>query len=335
MSPRFAPGIAALLLAAAASAAEPPRIALVRPAHPDAVAGEAATRLQAELVAAGFTVILVDAEPGRDPEAEALAAAASSRSSATVALVGTGRGAAAEVWVTDPRARPRQVGHLDTGASAESSRPAALAIRTVELLRASLLEARAHDPGARPAEALPEDRAPPADAGPVVRRPQARRALLEGPSLELGLAAIYGLGETSGRLAPALRFGYGAGMGLAGRLTVLGTSTDQMALIDLSYGMDRSWHVIAPVVSVGAGGCHTHLDDTATPRFPRLRTEAWSGVLSAGAGVAARLTDRAAFVIDASALLVEPGPGAVVGTVRAGGKPMPMATASLGILAGF
>ncbi len=330
-------GAAALLLAATAAPADPTRIAVVRPAHPDAVTGEAATRLQAELVAAGFTVILVDAEAGRDPRAEVEAAAASARPAATVTIVRDAAGTAAEVWVADHLSRKTLVRRIDGDAAAESGRPAALAIRAVELLRASLLETSAAVVAAPPAAPPPPEPTPPAappDSPP--RRSPRRRALLERITVELGLTAFYGLGDTAGRLAPTMRFAYGTGTGLAGRLTVMGpTGTDQLALVEIVYGFDRSWQVIAPVGGAGPGGCHTHLDDTATRRAPRLRTEAWGGVLSASAGVAARVTDRAAFIADGHALLVLPGPGAVVATVPAGGKPQLLVTASLGVVAGF
>jgi hypothetical protein len=315
----------------------------VRPAHPDAIATEAATRLQAELLAAGFAVVILDADPARDASAEAGAAGAS----ATVVIVRTDHGAAADVWIADRASRATLVRRVDTAAAGEPYRPADLAIRAVELLRAGGGDsqvARAPAPAARPGETLP-DMAPaaadPAGSGdaadpPPHRRRAPPRALLERFTAELGLTAIYGLGDTSGRLAPTFRFAYGAATGVAGRLTVMGpTSTDQAALIEVAYGFDRSWRLLAPVVGLGAGASHTHLDDTVTAKLPALRTEAWAGVFAASAGVAARASDRAAFLLDAHAFLVEPGPGAIVGMAPAGGKPQLLVTASLGVVAGF
>jgi hypothetical protein len=106
-------------------------------------------------------------------------------------------------------------------------------------------------------------------------------------------------------------------------------------MAEVAYGFGRWWRAVAPVVSVGAGIWHTHLDDTATPKHPHLITEAWGGVLSAGAGVAARATDRAAFLLDAHAILIDLGPGAVVGAAPAGGQPRAIFTTSLGVVAGF
>lgn len=50
---------------------------------------------------------------------------------------------------------------------------------------------------------------------------------------------------------------------------------------------------------------------------------------------AARVTDRVAFLVDAHALLVEVAPGAIVGAAPADGHPRALATASLGVVAGF
>jgi hypothetical protein len=88
-------------------------------------------------------------------------------------------------------------------------------------------------------------------------------------------------------------------------------------------------------VALGAGAYHVHLDDTADPRIPRLRTEAWAGAFSASGGVAVRAVDRAAFLVDAHAILVQPAAGALVDMAPAGGRPQLLVTASLGVVAGF
>ena len=120
------------------------------------------------------------------------------------------------------------------------------------------------------------------------------------------------------------------------RLTSLGpTGTDQAGLVELAYGGGRYFTVFAPVVALGAGVDHAHIDDTSTPMRPMLVTDAWSAVASASLGAAARPTERAAFLVDAHALLLDPMPGAVVFTVPAAGHPQYLLGASMGILGGF
>jgi hypothetical protein len=317
--------LAAALFAGVASAA-PARIAVVRPEGADAIVQEAVTRLQAELGAAGFEVVLVDE-----------AGAAEARPFATVAVVRTERGAAADVRVADPVTHEARVRRVETDATGEAHLPTALAIRAVEVVRASVLEA-----GAAP------ERAPPAPLAPVPHWTAATdepppppprppfRALLERVSVEVGVAALYGMGDTSGRLAPTLRFAYGLASGLAGRLTVFGpTATDQTAMLELAYGFDRSWHTVVPALSLGAGAGHTGIEAAGGPASARRITQAWAAVLGGSAGVAARVSDRTAFLLDVHALLSEPTPGAIVGGAPAAGKPELVLVGALGVVAGF
>ena len=101
------------------------------------------------------------------------------------------------------------------------------------------------------------------------------------------------------------------------------------------YGGGRYFRVVAPVVALGAGFDHTHIDDTSTPTRPMLVTDAWSAVASASLGAAVRPTERAAVIVDAHALLLDPMPGSVVFTLPANGRPQYLLGASVGILGGF
>jgi hypothetical protein len=325
-------------IASSAGAAEPSRVTVVAPAHPDAVVREATTRLRAELLAAGFTVALIEAAPGAEPRASVEAGAGEARPFATIAIVSTEQGAAADVWVGDHLTGKTLVRRVATGATAEAGLPAALAIRAVELLRASLAEVSAH-PAAPADPAVPPDvarwtsaAAAPEPAPP----PRLPRALLERLGLELGMAALYGLGDTGGRLAPALRLSYGSASGFAGRLAITGpTATDQAALLEVAYGFDRSFRTLAPVLSLGAGAAHTYIEGSGGPRARRLRTRASSAVLGGSVGIAARAADRAAILLDAHLLCTVPTRGALVDAAPAAGKVQLLVITSLGVLAGF
>jgi hypothetical protein len=320
-----------LALARSAAAAEPSRIAVVQPAHPDAIVREAVTRLRAELSAAGFVVTSVEVEPGVDPRAAVEGAAAEARPFATVAIVRTDRGAAADVWIADHVTHKTLVRRVDTGATAEASVPAALAIRAVELLRASLLEAQA-----APAPAPPSDVARWTASFAAPAPPPPPRALLERISLEVGFAALYGLGDTGGRLAPTFRFSYGAANGLAGRLTLIGpTATDQLVMLEAAYGFDRSWRTLVPYASLGAGAVHTRLEASGGHEIARFRTRAFAAVLGGSAGVAARAGERAAFLFDVHVLVAEPTAGAIVSGSPAAGRAEALVAAALGVVAGF
>ncbi len=106
-------------------------------------------------------------------------------------------------------------------------------------------------------------------------------------------------------------------------------------LVEIAYGGGRWATLFAPVVALGAGFDHTHIDDTSSPMRPMLITDAWSAAASASLGVAARPADRAALVLDAHALLIDPMQGSVVFTMPAGGHLQYLLGASIGILGGF
>ncbi|MFI5306775.1 MAG: hypothetical protein ACHQ53_05455, partial [Polyangiales bacterium] len=115
-------------------------VALVRTDSSDRLLRDAGTRLRAELHAAGFDVIEVDRAPG--DEREGVESAESNGAAfATVALNRARSGAFADVWISDHLTGKTVVRRLEV--SEASNAAAVLAIRALELLRASLLEVAA------------------------------------------------------------------------------------------------------------------------------------------------------------------------------------------------
>jgi hypothetical protein len=228
--------VAAVLCTLAAHArAAPSRVALVRQAAPSADIAEAATRVSAELRAAGFEVIVLEAR-GADARAQVAGARLEPQPFAIVALVATERGAAADVWLDPSLAgdvASRRVEVDDTSAGTAS----ALAIRAVELLRAALLEETAKPrpapvpedvarwlaaaPGAaqsavaaakvrpkRPATAPPPASAaasPAAGLAAPVQAAARRTPLLGTTTLEGGIGWLHGFGSFGAAFAPSLR----------------------------------------------------------------------------------------------------------------------------------
>jgi hypothetical protein len=130
---------------------------VVRDPQAEGMLSEAATRLQAELAAAGFEVVFVDGTPDIDPTAQVAAALGASPPFATVAVVRSEAGVVADIWVADRASGKSIVRRIDVSA-ADLGAPRVLAIRAVELLRASLLD-------------LPEASAQPAAAPFLTRIP--------------------------------------------------------------------------------------------------------------------------------------------------------------------
>jgi hypothetical protein len=156
------------------------RVALVRSATTDRVLHEASTRLRAELLDAGFDVVEVDRAPG-DPRSEVEEAAPDASSFATVAMSRVANGAFADVWISDRVTGKTVVRRIEVGAGPNAT--AVLAIRALELLRASLLEVAAKPPPSEPAVSAPADVvrwvAPALPAAPP-------RPVLQGSALGVG-----------------------------------------------------------------------------------------------------------------------------------------------------
>jgi hypothetical protein len=146
-------------------------ITVVRPPGTSALLIEAIARLSAELQAAGFTVRTIEAS-GDDGRAEVERVEGSF---ATIAIVTTEVGAVADVWVADRLTGKTVVRRVDVIDPALPTAASDLAVRSVELLRASLLEL--HEPTQRRRN-LPDEitrfaaaSPPPAPALPAPARP--------------------------------------------------------------------------------------------------------------------------------------------------------------------
>ena len=122
------------------------RVAIVKPR--EARDQEAIVRLEAELRAGGFEVTVLTAQRGMAPREQVESVQLDPPPFAIIAITRTATGAAADVWVADRLSKKTVVRRLEPS----SEQPGAMAIRAIELLRASLLEVEA-DPEAK----LPDD----------------------------------------------------------------------------------------------------------------------------------------------------------------------------------
>lgn len=268
MPTRFCPWlVAAALLVAPAVALADDSIALMveRADNPVAV------RLRAELEALGFQVIILP-ESGRPPSREALEAAARDAGAvAAVRIVPSQKGV--EVWVAD-RATGKTV--LREVVAPQPGTPAGtstIAVRTVELLRASLMEVESATPPPGEVTITPTVRAaaaPRVEAAPPPPPPPRRLGL----SAQLGPAVAIAAGgiDPTVHLLVDLRWVPGRWLGV----DVLGLVPTAPARIESAEGTS-----LVSLAMLGAGA-HVALapllgDLSPEPRFtPTL-----------GAGVAA------------------------------------------------
>jgi hypothetical protein len=350
----------------------PSRVVILRAAGDDEVLAEAATRLQAELRAAGFEVVLMDpaalGEPGPARPAGTPAgsggdlrermdrAAQGAGAFAAASLSRSAAGATVDLWIVD-RVTKKMVVRSVTGAGA--SAPSVLAVRAVELLQASLLEASAR----RSDEPIPGDverwiAPPPLPPAPAL-------GLLEGVTMAAGVALLQSADGIGPAVGPALRVSLGARRGpappdrtalspaspgapasFAGRLTVAGPALapalageagtvsvrQELALLELVYAFPARGPLV-PVLSAGAGAYHLHIAGAPDPPLRAAEGDVWAALAGAGAGVGLRLTERAALLADAQVLFTQPRPVVQLASEMLGTAGRPTFAGFLGLLA--
>jgi hypothetical protein len=135
----FATTLTLLLCRAASAAAEAPRVLLVSPPASAPAVRTALIRVEGELAADGFEVEPIEAPDGAT-SAMSMLQAENTGPSTTVGLFLSADGTTAELWVVDKLTDKTVVRRLATRGQPENMLPEVLAVKVVELLRASLLE---------------------------------------------------------------------------------------------------------------------------------------------------------------------------------------------------
>ncbi|WP_437792989.1 hypothetical protein [Sorangium sp. So ce693] len=318
-------GALALLLCAASPAAsgEPARVVLVRPGAADPSISEALIRIRGELVADGFDVEVLDAQSASAPRPTMDDAGQQAGSAALIGLFLAPDGQAAELWVVDPRTHETLVRRIDTRGEAREHIVEVLAVRAVELLRASLLEllmssqrAPAPAPAAAPPPSKVSEQVPRQAEQPRVH---ASRRSTWGVELGGGLLASPGGIGPALLLVARLRFApigplearlSFAGLGTAPRVVgPQGSATVQQrfGLVELAA---LPWPELRlrPRFSVGLGALHVAVDGEASWPYRGVHSAQWAFAADAGAGVELGIVRRLHVVAEAHALVAHPYP---------------------------
>ncbi|HEX4335839.1 MAG TPA: hypothetical protein VH062_07995 [Polyangiaceae bacterium] len=335
--------LASLVIASASRAiAEPSRsrVALVRTASSDKLLREATTRLRAELGDAGFDVVEVDSAPG-DARDE-VERAAEGGSFATVSMNRAGTGAAADIWISDHVTGKTVVRRLQVTAAPNAA--AVLAIRALELLRASLLEV---------AEPEPVESAPapaPADVmkwvGPALpdRVSPRDRAPFHGTALGVGAFGLHGLRGVGAAVGPTLRLSHSLYGPLFARLTLAGpligpelTESAGSASVRQEFASaDLGWASRAEPFGgyawVGVGAFDLHVTGSANNPYRSQSQGVLSFLSMAGVGGVARLGERLALTAEFTALSLIPQPVVIIANHDAGKAGAPSLGLSVGLL---
>ncbi len=316
------------------------RVALVRSSSSDRVLREASTRVRAELLDAGFEVVEVDRPPG-DPRSEVEDAAPETSSFATIAMSRAPNGAFADVWISDHVTGKTVVRRIEVGVDPNAT--AVLAIRALELLRASLLEVAATAPPSQPPMSAPDDVmkwiAPALPQAPP-------RPLLQGSALGVGALALHGLSGIGLAIGPTVNFSLGEGpwfarVTLAGPLLgqgprmAAGSVTIRQEFGALSLGWASDPKPLGAYAWVGAGGFDLHASGSAATPYLGISGGVVSFLATAGLGGLARIGPRVALTADLMVVLLDPEPVVVIAGSDAGSAGTPSVGASLGVLVGL
>ena len=276
--------------------------------------------MRGELVADGFDVKTVEANP---TASSAIARGAADRvdDSATVGLSVSPSGESAELWVIDRSTNKPVVRRVRASSETSDSTNQVLAVRTVELLRASLLELvlelqRPANPSTppsptafAPAPATPDPRPP--DALPIPRT----------AGIELGSGILLNPGQVPPAFVLVARLQMRMSHSLHARLSFVGWGTRPQvtgqlgaARLQQFWGLGEvvftPWQMgrSTPTISAGLGALNVRAEGTATWPYQGLQGAAWGFVADGGAGWSVRLLSSLAVSAEAHVALSAPYP---------------------------
>jgi hypothetical protein len=311
----------ALAITLAAGAALAQRIVLVRPASTDPTLLSAFAHLQGELAIHGFEVALVDATGTAASPDDLNRAAEHDDAVAAIALLRSKDAATADIWISDRVTGKISRRTISTAPGPEG--PNMLAVRAVDLLRASLRE---FGPLSKaPADVVGADRT----RAPARVLEWAAPPSLPGFTLEAGVVAQ----ATPSGFAP----GYGPSIGLSYVLVprlLLGllfqvplfgarfvTEGATATLVQEQLMAEVGWRfwtgdALSCTVLVDAGVHHLAVQGTAVAPYRPESDTAWTGLGGVGVGADWRFAPPAALSVRARSLVLVPRPVVDVGADR-------------------
>jgi hypothetical protein len=316
------------------------RVALVQPAVADATIAEALHRIEGELVAEGFEVVLASSPPPIDRPATGRADSSSpSEPSSPSAAVSPGVLASIDLTLNEgahivelrvvDRATDKVVIRRVPVEPAETSHAAEiLAVRAVELLRASLLELLvAKHP--MPAGSSPSGASDLPDLNRAARWAAQTLVPEQEPmwGVEAGAAILGDFGGIPPSAVALVRVRRKLVGPLGLRLTAapLGTSprvgstaensagtafvTQDLGLVEMVLEVTTK-SFVHPLFSAGAGVLYEKIDGRANVNFPYLseRPSQWAAAFDAGVGADLRLARHLSLAFETHAFVATPYP---------------------------
>jgi hypothetical protein len=302
--------------------ADAPRVLLVRPPGAAREVKTALVRVEGELAADGFEVVPIEAAPGAS-SAMSMLQAENSATSTTVGLFLNEDGTSAELWVVDKLTDKTVVRHLATRDQSEKMLPEVLAVRAVELLRASLLELMVERNNA----AAAASRSAALRAREAAKRRAsewAARPIRPAPELwavETGAAVIWSPGQVEPAFVSVGRGRVALSQRLQIRLSFIGFGTrpevtgaggraaieQWCGLAELVFAPFRDASV-RPIFSLGAGTFHTAVTGEALFPYQGLHSTQWAFAADAGLGLSWSFASRLELALEGHGLWTAPEP---------------------------
>lgn len=309
-------GIVLTLVGASPAHALPGRIVVLQPTVASAGARRCLTLIRDELIAGGFAVVAVDLGPAQDPVSLAEAMRRQQGAVATIGLLGDPSSGPAELWILDNIGGKAEVRRIPAPSDDPERVAEVLAIRTVEVLRASALKLLIESSRSSPAPA-----SVPAVQIVATPSPAASPAASRTVAIETGLSVLVSPGQLDAAAVPVARLRVAVAGPAVARLTVAGLGTrpsvetsrgtasiaQALGLVEVGLVFRRDRR-LQPAMSLGAGVLRASSD--AQGAFPYLgqRDVRWAALFDAGAGVVAPLGGQLALALEAHVMLAAPYP---------------------------
>jgi hypothetical protein len=311
----FALLVFATLLVSRRLSAESARVVLVHWQPASGIVAEAITRIRGELVADGFEVSVVGARAGEDPASVLALADPRTTAAATLGLFLQPDARAAELWVIDRLTSKTVVRRIEMTEPLPGAAPEVLARRSVELLRASLLEILVDTrEGILASPSAPREKA----SSWAARSLEPRRSRW---GAEAGVQVLAGFGGVGSAVMPVGRVRIALARRLAGRMSLSGLGTrprvdaasgsatvsQELGLLELVGEVaPNAW--LSPELSLGAGVYHVGITGTGSSPYAGLRGDRLVFATDAGAGVVLSVTSSLALSLEGHGILLTPYP---------------------------
>jgi hypothetical protein len=343
-------GVPLVALAPAATAAATTAngsgtVVVLRAPHADDVTTEATSRVQGELGAAGFHVVVLQvASASARTEVEAAGSELAPVGAFAIFVRPEEGGQVAEIWVCD-RVRQRTVVERARLTETDHERESeVLAVRAVELLKASLAEL-----WQEPAAPVPSRPAPPSvvihtPGTPKSDAPPGRTPFASGMGLGVGAGFLDGFRHVGPIWLPALLLVYGWEEGLSVQLGLRGlgpavtlSAPAGAAKVEeqlISVDAVKTWWPrarVVPFVCAGLGAQHVHVSGSGVAPYAGANAEEWSLLTTAGLGAAVPVYSGLSLVVQTRAALAWPPTEVRIADVDAGhfGSPSLLAEADI------